>query len=70
MISYKVILLDLVTSAGFFSKEPSHEAAEAICETVNQMSREGWELMAVVPVTNDGTPAQIRQAYHYFRKTQ
>jgi len=70
MTNYKVVLLDLVSTSGLFGRVPSPEAAEAIGEGLNQMSREGWELVAVVPVTNDGSPAQIRQAYHYFRKIQ
>jgi hypothetical protein len=67
-MQYKVILLDLASSSGIFSETPSQEVADYITQVVNSMAYDGWELVAVVPVTNDGSPAQIRQAYHYFRK--
>ena len=67
-MKYKVILLDLVSFSGLFGKTPSLEVADSITEMINLQASEGWELVAVVPVTDDGSPAQIRQAYHYFRK--
>ena len=67
-MKYKVILLDLVSPTGLFGKTPSLEVADSLTEMINALAGEGWELVAVAPVTDGGSPAQIRQAYHYFRK--
>jgi hypothetical protein len=57
-----------VEMAGFFTREIRPECVELIERELNKLGAEGWELVSVFPFTNGGSPAQIKQAVHYFKR--
>ena len=65
---YKSVLLE-VERYGFFSSKVDEEVTNGeIEETLNELGHQGWELTAVLPITNGGSPAQINVGLHYFKR--
>ena len=65
---YKTLILTAKPKGGFFSKKLPDKCVPEIDAALNHLGRDGWELVAVFPFTNGGSPAAIEQAIHYFKR--
>ena len=68
MFEYLVLTRQLVGNASVFFAGSGENVLDDVNEELNSLGREGWELTAVVPITNGGSPAQIQHAVHYLRR--
>lgn len=64
---YKTVVLG-VEKSGWLNKSPKDDAVDEIDRVLNGLGADGWELVGVLPVTNDASPAQINQGLHYFKR--
>lgn len=65
---YRSVLLSVERSGGFFRSAVQQYSCAEIENLLNVMGKEGWEPVGVFPVTDGGSPAQINQAIHHFKR--
>lgn len=64
---YKIVVID-VEKTGFLSSKMTEVCRKKIEAHLNDLGKDGWELVGVLPFTNGQSPAQIDQGIHYFRR--
>ncbi len=63
---YKSVLLTIDRAGWSQALQP--ESVNKVQQSLDRLGGEGWELVAVWPITNGGSPAQIDHAIHYFKR--
>lgn len=65
---YHSLLLVFDRLSGFLSAKPDAKSLEEINAQLNELGKEGWELTAVLPVSNGANPPQMSHGIHYFKR--
>lgn len=63
---YKTVLFEIDRTSWGRALLP--ESVDKIQEPLEKLGRQGWELVAVWPITDGGSPPQIDHAIHYFKR--
>jgi hypothetical protein len=64
---YKTVAIN-VEKSGWLNKAAKDDSIDEIDRLLKALGQDGWELVAVLPITNGGSPAQINQGIHYFKR--
>ena len=67
---YKTVVFEITRASGFWKNKPTNDGVPEISKKLNELGKDGWQLIGIFPVTDGGSPAQISRALHYLMRAK